>query len=105
MGGVRRRLAIGIFASIEDVEAVIGRLGALGIAGCDYFELPGDLDAAGLAPGDAALLSAGHLALRVQLETPADEQSVARLLLESPALSVQLHDVNPPAAGRHRDHE
>lgn len=101
MDGVRRRLAIGIFDSIEDVEAVIGRLGALGIAGCDYFELPGDLGAAGLAPGDAALLSAGHLALRVYLETLADEQRVAKLLLESPALSVQLHDVNPPGASLH----
>lgn len=47
---------------------------------------------------DAIALSAlggSQVMLRVYLDTFADEQAVAKILLESAARSVQLHDVAP----------
>ena len=42
--------------------------------------------------------ASGPFMLRVYPNTIAEEQTVARMLLESAALSVQLHDIGPPAA-------
>lgn len=99
MGRVRRRLAIGIFDNIDAVETIMARLGALGITGCECFALSEDdvtVEPEHVALDEAASRAEGHLVLRVYLDTPADEQRVAEILLASAALSVQLHDINPP---------
>lgn len=95
----RRRMAIGIFARSEDVEAVIGRFGS---SRHECFLLPADhtpseCDLFGPRQDAVALsaLSGCQVMLRVYLDTLADEQLVARILLESAARSVQLHDVEP----------
>lgn len=81
----RRRVAIGVFATLGDAESVVVRLTALGIT---HFErLPASTDQAAADPSNT-------IALRVYLQTPDEEQLVARALLESNAQSVQLHDVD-----------
>ncbi|MHA6691010.1 hypothetical protein [Devosia sp. A449] len=99
MDRLRRRLAIGIFDNIGAVETIMAQLGALGITGCECFELTDDAALAepgSIALDDVALRAERHLVLRIYLDTLADEQRVAKILLDSPALSVQLHDINPP---------
>ncbi|WP_332690398.1 hypothetical protein [Devosia sp.] len=106
MDPIRRRMAIGIFATVKDVETTIARLDALGIHRHECFSLPLDqapselvphgLDQAPVDLRDLHVPVSGHILLRVYLETVRDEQIVARALLESAAESVQLHDVNPP---------
>ena len=108
MGSSRRRVAIGVFAAAADIEAVIGRLRTLGIERCEHFALPADQSPSDLAlqgPGHRPVMEAdmsepasGPFMLRVYPNTIAEEQTVARMLLESAALSVQLHDIGPPAA-------
>lgn len=111
MTPIRRRMAIGIFATVSDVETTIALLIALGIHRHECFSLPPDQTPSGLIqhgpdqdPVDFTNLqrpAAGPIMLRVYLETLRDEQIVARALLESPAQSVQLHDVNPPTIALH----
>lgn len=111
MAPIRRRMAIGIFASVKDAQSAISRLDALGIRRHECFALPADQAPAGLVPHgpdqepvdlrNPDLPAAGHIMLRVYLETVRDEQLVAGALLESPAESVQLHDVNPPRTALH----
>jgi hypothetical protein len=89
----RRRVAIGLFATLGDAESVVVRLTALGIT---HFErLPVSADQAATAPSNT-------IALRVYLQTPDEEQLVARALLESNAQSVQLHDVDSLHGLEHR---
>ena len=84
----RRRVAIGVYAKAEDAAAATARLQALGIGHCQCLPLP---------PADAP--SSGPVMVRTYLRSMADEQVVVMALLESPALSVQLHDIDPPEDG------
>lgn len=100
MDVARRRMAIGIFAKGEDVEAIIGRFGTLGISHHECFSLtpghePSEQELYGSRQDAIALpaLAGSRVMLRVYLDTLADEQVVAKILLESAAQSVQLHDV------------
>ena len=82
MERVRRRVAVGVFATRDDAEAMVGRLAALGITQvCVLTALPDQPNAR-------------CIALRVPLQTLAQEQLVTRILLESAALSVELHDLD-----------
>jgi hypothetical protein len=104
-------MAIGIFATVKDVETTIARLDALGIHRHECFALPANqapselvphgLDQAPVDLGDLHMPASGHILLRVYLETVQQEQIVATTLLESPAESVQLHDVDPPTTALH----
>jgi hypothetical protein len=108
---IRRRMAIGIFATSKGVEIAISRLEALGIRRHECFALPADQAPSDLAPrqleqvridlGTAQLPQSGHIVLRVYVDTVREEQLVAETLLDSPAESVQLHDVNPPPGRLH----
>ena len=81
----RRRVAVGVFATRDDADVMVGRLAALGVAHDCVLAALSDQPAAG---------DARCVALRVQLETLAQEQLVTRALLESAALSVELHDLD-----------
>lgn len=114
MGNSRRRVAIGIFAAATDIEAVLDRLRTLGIERCERFVLPADQSPSDLAlqgpghrpvmPFDSGEPASGPFMLRVYPNTMAEEQTVARMLLESAALSVQLHDLDPPATSSSASH-
>ena len=106
MDRVRHRVAIGSFASVAAVEPVVARLRALGIGPGECFVQPAGPGGAELALQRSTheaiavarlhLVAGEQIVLRIALKTLADEQAVAQLLLNSPALSVQLHDVNSP---------
>ena len=78
-------------------------LQALGIAHSQCLPLPPDQAASALTapvpakPSDAS--SSGPVMVRTYLRSMADEQVVVMALLESAALSVQLHDIDPPEDG------
>ena len=99
----RRRVAIGVYAKAEDANGATARLQALGIGHCQCLPLPPDQAASALTapqpvpPADAP--SSGPVMVRTYLRSMADEQVVVMALLESPALSVQLHDIDPPEDG------
>lgn len=109
MAPIRQRMAIGIFANVEDAESASSRLHALGFHLQECFVLPTAPTSSGMVPQvidqepvdlkGLVLPASGQIMLRVFLETVLDEQLVAGALLESPAESVQLHDVNLPRAG------
>lgn len=109
MAPIRQRVAIGIFATVKDAESASSRLHALGIHSHECFALPRAPASAGVVPQvldqepvdlkGLVLPASGQIMLRVFLETVRAEQLVAGALLESPAESVQLHDVNLPRAG------
>ena len=103
----RRRVAIGVFATLGDAESVVVRLTALGIT---HFErLPASANQAAANPdreaSDQSLgvssqsysPSSSAVSLRIYLHTPDEEQLVAATLLASAARSVLLHDIDPPA--------
>lgn len=98
----RRRVAIGVYATADDAATTMGRLQALGIAHYQCLPLPPDQAASALIasrpakPADTS--SSGPVMVRIYLRSPADEQVVVAALLESPAISVQLHDIDPPGA-------
>lgn len=108
---IRRRMAIGVFATLGDVEVAIARLEALGIRRHECFALPAGQSPSDLVPrqleqahfdlGNGHAPEPGHMVLRVYVDTVREEQLVAGALLDSPAESVQLHDVNPPLSGLH----
>lgn len=99
----RRRVAIGVYATADDAAATMARLQALGIAHSQCLPLPPDQAASALTapvpakPPDAS--SSGPVVVRTYLRSMADEQVVVMALLESAALSVQLHDIDPPEDG------
>ena len=99
----RRRVAIGVYAKAEDATATMARLQALGIAHYQCLPVPPGQAASALTahqpapPADAP--SSGPVMVRTYLRSPADEQAVVMALLESAALSVQLHDIDPPEDG------
>lgn len=103
MDRYRRRVAIGVYARADDATAAMTRLHALGIAHCQCLPLPPDQAASALiAPQPVppvAPSSSGPVMVRIYLRSPADEQVVVAALLESPAISVQLHDIDPPEDG------
>lgn len=108
---IRRRMAIGVFSTLSDVEIAISQLEVLGIHRHECFALPADQSPSDLLPRqlEQARLDLsnghapenGHIVLRVYVDTVREEQLVAGALLDSPAESVQLHDVNPPVSGLH----
>lgn len=91
MNRVRRRMAVGIFASVRDAEQTISRLDAIGVSRHDCSLLPADQ-----APSEPALsgLAPGQIMLRIPLISQEDERAVAGVLLSSAACSVQLHDLD-----------
>ncbi|HLV82199.1 MAG TPA: hypothetical protein VKY62_00305 [Devosia sp.] len=104
MTEVRRRAAIGIFATAAELDAVAARLTSQGISGC--MSCPLAQAVAEMGQGDdqpalsAATLSDLHtrfptaMMLRVDLSGNAKEEAmVAQTLLSSAAQSVQLHDL------------
>lgn len=99
----RRRVAIGVYATADDAAATMARLQTLGIAHYQCLPLPPDQAASALTasppaqPADAS--SSGPVMVRTYLRSMADEQVVVMALLESAALSVQLHDIDPPEDG------
>ena len=105
---IRRRMAVGVFATAGEIEPVVERLSAVGINRRECFVLSADQVSSTLAlPGahpEATTLvgnqavPAGHIMLRVYLATMAEEQLVAGVLLASTASSVQLHDVDAQTA-------
>lgn len=96
----RARIAIGTFATTSEVEAMIGRLRALGITRYEtVWPSSGQTSGEpvrglqGSEPGPSEGTS-GIQALRIHLITPEQEQAVAAALLASAAKSVQLHDID-----------
>lgn len=103
MDQARRRVAIGVFATIGEMEVVAGRLKVLGITHFELLPIH-----AGQAPQEGAGRSVQNLfqshdptsntvALKIFLQTPDEERIVAGVLLGSAACSVQLHDVDSAA--------
>lgn len=101
MQRVRRRVAIGVFATRDDAQVMVVRLAALGVTrdclltAVDDEPPPLDRpDQSAIAPPGLTGDRSGRVALRVSLETLVQEQVVTRALLESVALSVELHDLD-----------
>lgn len=95
----RRRVAIGVYATVDDAAAIMARLQALGIADYQCLPLPPDQAAAVLTAQPVDAPSSGPVMVRTYIHSLADEQVVVVALLESAALSVQLHDIDPPEDG------
>lgn len=99
----RRRVAIGLYATADDAAATMARLQTLGIGHYECLPLPPDQAASALTaqrsaqPADAT--SSGPVMVRTYLRSMEDEQVVVMALLESVAISVQLHDIDPPENG------
>ena len=101
MSEARRRAAIGVFATTADIDAVTTRLRSQGVRCCTWCPIAQAV--ADMGQGRPALSAATMgdlrtrypqaLMLRVDLHGSHEEALVAQTLLDSPAQSVQLHDL------------
>jgi len=104
MPELRRRAAIGIFATSAELDAVTARLRSQGVERCVWFDVDSGLLSLPQAGGTPTLSPAmlGNLqaryphALVLQIDLTGgikEETMVAKTLLDSAAQSVQLHDL------------
>lgn len=112
MDNYRTRVALSVFENAADLTLAVDGLLAAGIARENLIRVPPDAGAGvgvdphadpiaefskwappKMAADLATALAAGALILIVIVSAPGTEQTVSRILLESSALSVQLHDL------------
>lgn len=112
MDNYRTRVALSVFENAADLALAVSGLQAAGIARENLIRVPPEPGAAvdinpragaiaefgawappRMAADLAVALAAGASILIVVVSAPGTEQAVSRVLLESSALSVQLHDL------------